>query len=234
MTKKIKTNTVQRDIEKISLKRGKHRNSEEGMCVMEAVAYIAGEPHSDHPKCADRAITSALIRLNDRMPDDATRDKYLKPIIPQIVGTVSTQEVYIKRGFVAADFAVRISAPLVMDMLGKTEYATKLRALAPLIDRETSVKARDFIRQTYPYRLYSYYAAAAAAANAAAAAADAAADAAAAAVAAEFKWGSGEYRAVRNAEYKRLYALYSAKLDRAKLWQAGVDMVKAMIAVKEG
>ncbi len=232
MTKKIKTNTVQRDIEKISLKSGKHGNSEEGMCVMEAVAYIAGEPHSDHPKCADRAITSALIRLNDRMPDDATRDKYLKPIIPQIVGTVSTQEVYIKRGFVAADFAVRIIAPLVMDMLGKTEYATKLRALAPLIDRETSVKARDCILQTYPYRLYSYYAdadavAAVAAVAAAAAAADAAADAA------EFKRGSGEYWAVRNAEYKRLYALYSAKLDRAKLRQAGVDMVKAMIAVKE-
>jgi hypothetical protein len=135
--KRLSKTVVARELEKISLKRGGHSNPTDGMCVMEATAYIAGEPHSAQPKCVDEAITSAMIRLNDRMPDNATRDLYLKPLIPMIVGTRTSREAYVKRGFVAADFAVRVIAPMVLEMLGKTELASKLRALAQLVDRAT-------------------------------------------------------------------------------------------------
>src|SRR5213080_2559503 len=35
------------------------------LCVMEAVAYITGEPHSYHPKCADPVLTDLAIVFND-------------------------------------------------------------------------------------------------------------------------------------------------------------------------
>lgn len=38
-------------LESLSLKRGAHQEAEKAFCVMEAVAYVAGEPWSDHPKC---------------------------------------------------------------------------------------------------------------------------------------------------------------------------------------
>ena len=40
------------DIEALVLQKGAHRSAAEGMCIMEAVAYVAGEPFSDHPSCA--------------------------------------------------------------------------------------------------------------------------------------------------------------------------------------
>lgn len=57
-------------IEALQLESGGHSSLEEGMCIMEAVAYVAGEPFSDHPQCASRLLTSFLIRLNDRLDDD--------------------------------------------------------------------------------------------------------------------------------------------------------------------
>ena len=35
----------------IELKSGSHHARDHGVCVMEAVAWVAGEPHSDHPLC---------------------------------------------------------------------------------------------------------------------------------------------------------------------------------------
>lgn len=48
-----------------SIKKNSHRTREEGMCVMEAVAYVAGLPHSDHPECTDPIITRICIVTND-------------------------------------------------------------------------------------------------------------------------------------------------------------------------
>ena len=43
------------------LKAGSHSppNGELTACVMEAVAYVAGEPWSDHPACASPVMVSA-------------------------------------------------------------------------------------------------------------------------------------------------------------------------------
>ena len=43
----------------------------EAMCVMEAVAYVAGEPWSDRPGCASTLATNAVWYPNeDREPTD--------------------------------------------------------------------------------------------------------------------------------------------------------------------
>lgn len=40
------------ELKAISLQCGSHKEAQKQFCVMEAVAYVAGEPHSDHPQCA--------------------------------------------------------------------------------------------------------------------------------------------------------------------------------------
>jgi hypothetical protein len=49
---------------------------------MEAAAYVAGEPHSDHPQCASTVITAFVIEWNDRLGND--RNRLSKPLIPRV------------------------------------------------------------------------------------------------------------------------------------------------------
>lgn len=69
----------------VKVEHGAHDNREEGMCVMEAVAYIAGEPHDDHPMCVSQAITEVMIQTNDSL-DDESRQRLLE-VVPEIIGT---------------------------------------------------------------------------------------------------------------------------------------------------
>ncbi len=49
-------------------------------CVMEAVAYVAGEPWSDSPECVSPVIAAFLRSWNDSMPDaERTQKVYLTP-----------------------------------------------------------------------------------------------------------------------------------------------------------
>ena len=66
----------------IVLAKGEHQDKMDAYCVMEAVAYVAGEPWSDHPQCACPVLTSFLISWNDAL-DDVTRQR-LKPYIPRL------------------------------------------------------------------------------------------------------------------------------------------------------
>jgi hypothetical protein len=124
----------------ITLKSGNHRAREKGVCVMEAVAWIAGEPHSDHPQCACPVITSFMIRWNDRLPSDAERDRLLKPLIPLVVGTRSTSAVEKQRAELIFDFVARHAAPAALSLAGLDAAAEMLRANPTL---ENIRKARD-------------------------------------------------------------------------------------------
>ena len=90
-------------LETLKLKHGSHETPDDGMCVMEAVAYVAGEPFSDHPKCASRVLTRFCIRLNDRWSDEQ-RQK-LKPFILRLAGTKASEEIERKRAYMCADWA---------------------------------------------------------------------------------------------------------------------------------
>ncbi|MTW28487.1 hypothetical protein GM527_13375, partial [Streptococcus pneumoniae] len=52
---------------------------------MEAVAYVAGEKHSDRPECASIVLGSFGRSLNDVLDD--TKRQQLVPLVPKIVGT---------------------------------------------------------------------------------------------------------------------------------------------------
>jgi hypothetical protein len=177
-------------LEMMTLAHGHHPSFEAGVCAMEAVAWLAGEPHSDAPKCACPVIARAVIKLNDRIKDDKARTELLRPLLPRLIGSRASSAVMIRRGYVAADMAVRVFAPFALERRGRFDLAEKLRACAEVKDQATAVAARDVAREVHSsaaaYAAAAYaaaadaaYAAAAYAATAADAAYDAACDAAA-------------------------------------------------------
>ena len=116
-----------------TLSEGGHTSIDEGMCVMEAVAYVAGEPWSDAPQCACPVITRFMVGWNDGLPDNDARDRLLKPLIPMIVGTRSTPACESIRAWLARDWMIRELTPAWLDLVPATaEHAAQLRALAPI------------------------------------------------------------------------------------------------------
>lgn len=65
----MKTINQARLAEVATLSKGDHNSIEDGMCVMEAVAYVAGEPWSDAPACAGDALKPTTERLQDGAVD---------------------------------------------------------------------------------------------------------------------------------------------------------------------
>lgn len=72
----------------IKLSEGCHLSPQEGMCVMECVAYIAGEEHTDQPMCADPSLAWLAIQLNDTATSEKQRQKLL-PFVLRLAGSKS-------------------------------------------------------------------------------------------------------------------------------------------------
>jgi hypothetical protein len=190
-------------LDKIQLGHGSHPAPSNGMveaCVMEAVAYIAGEPWSDHPECASRVITSFLVSWNDSLPDDDRQ--MLKPFIPRLVGTRTTKADEETRAWMLTDWLARECAPAWMRLAGLTAQAELIEALAPITSAAAAKKAQPTLtaaRKESAAARDAAWAAARAAAGAAAwdaawdaawAAARAAARAAAGAAARDAAWAA--------------------------------------------
>lgn len=72
----------------IILKAGGHSSRAQAVCAMEAVAWLAGEPHSDQPQCACPVIGSFMRSWNDAIQTDEKRNALLKPLLPLLVGAI--------------------------------------------------------------------------------------------------------------------------------------------------
>ncbi len=72
-------------LDDVVLTSGGHTRREDGTCLMEAVAYYAGEAHSDHPKCVCPVLTEIGMGLNDTLPDE--KRVRLLQYVPKLVGT---------------------------------------------------------------------------------------------------------------------------------------------------
>jgi hypothetical protein len=117
-----------KEVEAIALAHGSHDDFSKGACIMEAVAYIAREPWSDHPECVCPVIAAFCRLWNDALPDDE-RNALLKPLIPRLVGTRATKEIEERRGLMAADWLVRVNTPAWLRLAGLTTHADALAAL---------------------------------------------------------------------------------------------------------
>jgi hypothetical protein len=227
-------------LDTLVLQQGSHETREAGMCAMEAVAWLAGEPHSDHPQCACPVISRFIIRVNDRLGEDA-RNRLLKPFLRLLVGSKATREVEIRRGFVAADYAVRVFVPARLSRLGKKELADRLRSVGR-IDSEASARAaRVVAEQVYTdaasaasYAAYAASAASYAAAYAAYAAASAAAYAAASAAASAASYAAAYAAASAAASAASAAAAYAdAAADAAAAEQDITSCIEEMLAIKD-
>ncbi len=121
-----------RKVQGISLKKGAH-SPNSTYCVMEAVAFVAGEPWSDHPQCACPVISNFLRNWNDSLPSDSERDRLLKPLIPRLVGTRNAA-LERRRATMAADWLVRFHLPAWLRLAGLTAQSEALASLPEITD----------------------------------------------------------------------------------------------------
>ena len=159
------------NLETLHLLSGGHNDRHDGVCLMEAVAWFAGEHHSARPQCSCPVLTRFGMSLNDGASDEDRQ--LLKPLIPKLVGTRADRSVERKRAYFLADRAVRLFAPIALRARGKVQLASELETLPPIVDESTARSAVKICRAA----AYAADAAADAAAYAADAAYAAAADA---------------------------------------------------------
>ena len=129
---------VAEQLAKITLGYGGHKSPKQGMCIMEAVSYIAGEQFSAYPECACPVITGFMVSFNDTLLDNAARDRWIKPLIPAIVGSRVFQadgkkdaDVLIRRSLIAGDAALRRFVPFTLDIAAQSfaEYGGETWAI---------------------------------------------------------------------------------------------------------
>ncbi|MHC5072906.1 MAG: hypothetical protein ACYTGO_20725, partial [Planctomycetota bacterium] len=95
-------------LEQFPISRGAHKTRDDGLCAMEMVAWLAGEEHSDDPRCACPVIASYVRALNDCLPSDAHREHYLRGLLPQLVNTRSHLQLRRRRAFRVVDHGARV------------------------------------------------------------------------------------------------------------------------------
>jgi ElaB/YqjD/DUF883 family membrane-anchored ribosome-binding protein len=112
---------------------GTHDDIHEGCSVMEAAAYVAGEPWSDHPPSVCRRIGAFLRVWNDALPD-AERDTLLRPLILRLPGTRATPEIDMRRAIMATDWLVREYTPAWLRQANLSAHAEALQTLPEITD----------------------------------------------------------------------------------------------------
>lgn len=164
--------SMREQYDEITLSEGCHRYPAEGMCAMEAVSFISGEPFSEYPDCACPVVTTFVIGFNDSLPDNASRDKWIKPLIPFIVGSRALlsdgrddSSTIAKRVLAAGEAAVKhlsaleadlaapttVPRPLVLDKLQGNTILEKLKnkARASLANLTSVILTNDQTSQDY-------------------------------------------------------------------------------------
>src|SRR5271155_2475397 len=87
------------ELETLHLECGSHPpNDEKQMCVMEAVAYIAGESWSDSPECASPVISAFLRSYNDSVSGEFRQT--LKQYIPRLIGSRGSKTLEERRSLI--------------------------------------------------------------------------------------------------------------------------------------
>ena len=127
---------------RLRLENGSHQSPDEGVCLMEAVAWLAREPHSDEPKCVCPVLGAFGRGLNDRL--DVERRQRLKPLIPALVGTASDGHAE-ARGFMAMDWIVRTYTPAWLRLARLDTEADGLQALPEIADAATLWGAQEVL-----------------------------------------------------------------------------------------
>ncbi|WP_246692326.1 MULTISPECIES: glycosyltransferase family 61 protein [unclassified Methylobacterium] len=116
-----------------TLAAGPHASPDQGLCALEAVAYLAGERHSDQPACASPSLAAFVRTWSDGLPQ-AERDSLILPLVPSLVGTRGSEALERRRIAMVADWLVRSHVPAWFRLAKLNVEADELADLAELTD----------------------------------------------------------------------------------------------------
>ena len=116
---------------------GTHATPEDGRCAMEWVSHLAGEPHSDQPKCVSPALRAICIALNDGLEHEPRQR--LRPYLARTIGTAD-DGLDEARSWMAMDWLIRDYTPTWLDAAGLSEPAAELRSLPAVLDEAMLVR----------------------------------------------------------------------------------------------
>ncbi len=97
--------------EQFQLAPGNHATREEGLCAMEAVAWLAGLPHSDKPACTSEILAGYVRHLNDHMPEEERHR--LVAFLPDLIGTADRELDHVLNAYLAWQ-ALHLFAPAAL------------------------------------------------------------------------------------------------------------------------
>jgi hypothetical protein len=95
---------------KLNLIKGSGASYEQGFCVMQAVAWFAGEAHLEQPECACPVLAGYAINLNDCLP--SLRRQALRALIAPLTSTRSKEHERKRAEYIVSRVAREIVAPL--------------------------------------------------------------------------------------------------------------------------
>ncbi|MEU9835591.1 hypothetical protein AB0D67_28995 [Streptosporangium sp. NPDC048047] len=131
------------DLATVTLTPGDHSTREDGVCLLEAVAWVAGEPHSDEPRCVSPLLTAYGRQLNDVLPDD--KRQLLRPLIPLMIGTAGDGHDE-ARSYLALDWLIRTYTAEWLSVTGFAIQATALHGMNEIRSMEAVWAAAPVIR----------------------------------------------------------------------------------------
>jgi hypothetical protein len=229
-------------LDTLTLDEGKH-DPNGTFCVMEFAAWLAHEPWTDHPVCVSPVIGAFARNWNDSLNVE-DRNRLLKPLVLDMIGTATTPQDEETRAWMATDWLARVHTPAWLRLAGLTKHAEALESCARIVDAVTAGAAQPRLEEARQASAAAWDAAWDAARDAArdaawdaasAAAWDAAWDAAwAAARAAAWDAASAAaWEAAWDAASAAARAAASAALlpTVAALQESAVELVRAMCAV---
>jgi hypothetical protein len=76
-----------RKLRRLVIKHGSHNIAEKEVCIMEAVALVTGQHHTDHPMCVSPVIIDIMQSRNDGEDMTDRKRGRLKRLVPTIIST---------------------------------------------------------------------------------------------------------------------------------------------------
>ncbi|HET6849854.1 MAG TPA: hypothetical protein VFH74_13390, partial [Gaiellales bacterium] len=115
-----------------------------GVCLLEAVAWWAGEDHSDQPDCVSVVLGTFGRNLNDVLPDGRRQELVrFVPLLPGTRGDGRDED----RSYLALDWLIRTYTPTWLELRPElADVAAELRSLRRIVDLTAAQAAGPIVR----------------------------------------------------------------------------------------